>query len=221
MPARVPRRQLAPALGDTRLDRHAGLATVAPLQPAPGAGGGPGRVRRVGHAGPLLRPPNLACSREAVLVGPAAAATFREADPGRRPAASGGPPRTGSPRQPPASLLSLPCSFPQPFLRKSSSQKTFSLRFPSPSFSFLSPTAFYPGAAWLRRALGAGPLSAREAWRPEPGVPEASAQRLERWPAALAPACLIPLPGPSPPHPSQRLGWRLGMDLERGARWWW
>ncbi|XDB56759.1 hypothetical protein ABFV05_010375 [Capra hircus] len=92
---------------------------------------------------------------------------------------------------------------------------------PPPSFSFFPPTAFYPGAAWQRRALGAGPRKCGEAWRPEPGVPEASAQRLERWPAALALACLIPLPGPSPPHPSQRLGWRLGMDLERGARWWW
>ncbi|CAI9154658.1 unnamed protein product [Rangifer tarandus platyrhynchus] len=68
-PAWVPRRQLAPAFGDTRRDRHAGPATEAPLQPAPRAGGGPGRVGRVGRSGPLLLPPNLAGSQEAVLVG--------------------------------------------------------------------------------------------------------------------------------------------------------
>lgn len=199
---------------------------MAPLQPAPRAGGGPGRVGRVGRAGPLLRPPNLAGSREAVLVGPAAAATFREADRGKAPGGF----RGSSPHRlsPTASCvltffaMFLSSALPAEIIISENFLSPFPL--PAPFLSPAAPPAFYPDAAWQRRALGAGsevPGKCGEEWRPEPGIREASAQRLERRPAALAPACLIPLPGPSPPHLSQRLGWWLKMDLERGARWWW
>lgn len=223
-PARVPRRQLAPALGDRRRDRHAGLATVAPLQPAPGAGGGPGRVGRVGRAGPLLRPPNLASSRETVLVGRAAAANLPRGRLGKAPGGFRGssPHRLSPTASCVLTFFALFLSSPLP--AEIIISENFISPFPLPLLFFLPPSALYPGAAWQRRAIAAGsevPGKCGEEWRPEPGVPEASAQRLQRWPAALAPACLIPLPGPSPPYLSQRLGGRLGMDLERGARWWW
>lgn len=120
----------------------------------------------------LLQPPNLACSR-AVLVGPAAAATFRGGRSGKAPSGFEVPPRTGSL---PDGLLH-PLCFLSIFLSLSPSCGNHHLRklslsvSPPPLLFFPFPHCLYPGAACLK-SVRAGPLGCQGERGPEPGVPE-------------------------------------------------